>query len=226
MDYEHRSDCWYNRVCTYADCQGCIRFMEMSHLLHESDIPKARQYPVSLIPFEEDYDAFVRLAEIKDDITEFVNLGKNLYIGSEKTGNGKTTWSIKLLLKYFDSVWAGNGFQARGLFVHVPTLLSKLKNFQEPLSEEYKDKLLNCDVVVFDDIAVSGISSYDYNNLLVYIDNRLLNGKSNIFTSNKITEDKLSQVLGDRLTSRIWQTSEIVIFTGKDRRNGKSTDNK
>ena len=220
MDYECPSNCWYRNVCQVNTCDHCIRYMEMSHLLENSGIPKVRQKPKSLIPDDADYGAFVMLSDIKDNILQRVECGFNLYLGSKNTGNGKTSWAIKILLKYFDSIWAGNGFRIRGLFVHVPTLLSKLKDFDNPLSAEYRNSLLKADLIVWDDIAVSGISQYDYNNLLMYIDNRILNEKSNIFTSNKVSRYELEEVIGNRLASRIWEMSTKVTFLGKDRRNG------
>lgn len=220
MDYERPSNCWYRNVCQIDACDHCIRYMEMSHLLENSGIPKVRQKPASLIPDDADYGAFVMLSDIKDNILQRVECGFNLYLGSKNTGNGKTSWAIKILLKYFDSIWAGNGFRIRGLFVHVPTLLSKLKDFDNPLSAEYRNSLLKADLIVWDDIAVSGISQYDYNNLLMYIDNRILNEKSNIFTSNKVSRYELEEVIGNRLASRIWETSTKITLVGKDRRNG------
>lgn len=225
MDYEHRSDCWYKNVCQEQLCDNCIRYMEMSHLLETSGIPKNKQIPIHLIPDDADYDVFCRLAEIKSNIKDIITDTEiNLYLCSNNTGNGKTTWAIKLLLKYFDSIWAGNGFRVRGLFIHIPTLLSQFKDFQNPISEEFRYNLLNCDLVIFDDIAVTGISKYDYNNLITIIDYRILNGKSNIFTSNKTTKQELEYAIGSRLASRIWETSLIIQFVGKDRRNGQFTN--
>ena len=210
------SDCWYNEVCN-LDCNSCIRYLEMKYLVDNSGIPKSQQYPKAL-EADIDYDKFIRLADIKSSIIDFVNSQENLLIVSEYTGNGKTSWAIKLLLKYFDEIWAGNGFKVRGLFVHIPTLLLKLKNFNEPLSEEYKHNLMECDLVIWDDIASTDISNYDYSQLLSYIDYRLLANKSNIYTGNCTTSKALKETLGERLASRIWHTSEIIEFKGKDRR--------
>ena len=44
------------------------------------------------------------------------------------------------------------------------------------------------------------------------------NEKSNIFTSNQLAEEEMEHRLGVRLASRIWNTSQIIIFNGKDRR--------
>lgn len=219
----NENKCWYEGVCTAggSPCQklnSCIRYSEMQYLISESGIPKARQYNLGLDVGEEDYNAFCRLADIKDTIADFVRDGKNLYITSRGTGNGKTTWAIKLLLKYFDTIWAGNGYRVRGLFTHIPTLLLQFKNFENPLSKEYLQNLDESDLVVFDDIASTELSKYDYSQLLTHIDTRILNKRSCIFTGNLVSAEELKQSLGDRLTSRVWNTSEIITFNGKDRR--------
>ena len=221
MDYEQSSNCWYKDVCSnyHEECdKSCIRYSEMLFLVKNSGIPQSRWMPDVLDAGKEDYDAFIRLAEIKDDIVSLTQKGYNLYITSEYTGNGKTSWAIKILLKYFNEVWAGNGFRVRGMFIHIPTLLLQLKNFNNPLSEEYKRNILECDLVVWDEIAYSGLSGYDYSNLLMFLENRMLSGKANIFTSNRDTKEKLDAIVGSKLSSRIWQSSEIIHLEGRDRR--------
>lgn len=218
MDRERISDCWYVDVCNQECSVTCVRYTEMRHLMSTSDIPKTMQVP-TLLEAGEDYTPFCILSDIKDNITNFVTGGSNLYITSKNPGNGKTSWAIKLMLKYFDEIWAGNGFQTRGLFVHVPTFLLKAKDFKEPMTEEYKETLLNCDLVIWDDIGSVSISQYDYSQLLMYIDNRILSKKSNIFTSNVEDKEQLNKTVGDKLTSRIYNTSQVVTFRGKDRRN-------
>lgn len=210
-------DCWYKEVCKKECTSSCNRFLEMSYLISNSGIPLALQRPPQL-KADVDYDAFIRLKEIKDNIVSFVKQGKNLLICSNKTGNGKTTWAIKLLLKYFDSIWAGNGFRVRGLFVHVPTLLAKLKDFNHPISDKEKTRLLECDLVIWDDIASTGLSPYDYSQLLTYIDQRTLSKKANIFTSNAVSVEDYEKALGVKLTSRVFNASEKIIFKGRDRR--------
>jgi len=217
-NYNHRFDCWYKDVCNKESCDGCIRFLEMSYLMEASDIPITKQVPISLKPDDIDYERFVRLSEIKNDIVNFVTEGENLYLSSQHTGNGKTSWAIKLMLKYFDSIWAGNGLRARGMFVHVPTLIMRLKNFESPVPEEYKNYLLNLDLIIWDDIGHSEISKYDYSNLLMLIDNRLLSEKSNIFTSNLTRKSELDKLLGVKISSRIWNTSTRIELEGEDKR--------
>ena len=164
------TDCIYKEVCT-AECSDCCqRYLEMTYLIAESGIYMPEQYLKSLYAPDCDYEQYLKLAEIKDDIVNFVKSGRNLYIASENTGNGKTTWAVKLMLKYFDEVWAGNGFRTRGLFVHVPTFLAQAKNFNHPLLEEYKNNLMYSDLVIWDDIGCTELSNYDISVLLIYLE--------------------------------------------------------
>ena len=212
-----KEDCWYKNVCTYEQCVNCIRYSEMKYLMDNSGLSKKRQYPVSLNG-DRDLKAFLELDKIRQDIVNFVNDGESLYIFSEYTGNGKTSWAIKLLLKYFDCIWAGNGFRIRGMFVHVPTMLSKLKNFDDPLLNSYKDNLSKIDLIVWDDIASTKLSDYDIQQLLIIIDSRVSEGLANIYTGNLTSHEALKSAVGDRLASRIWNMSTLIEFKSKDRR--------
>ena len=212
--------CIYEEVCTNKCVpNSCLRNLEMSYLLKTSGIPQNRQRLFSLTPDSCDYDTFCTLADIKDNIKNFVDSGDNLYIVSKTTGNGKTSWAIKLMLKYFDTVWAGNGLRTRAVFVHVPTFLLKCKNFNsiDREFEDLKSILTTVDLVVWDDIGSTGMSNYDLSQLLMYIDQRVLGQKANIYTGNLMFED-LDKTLGSRLASRIWNTSSIAELRGKDKR--------
>lgn len=194
----------------------------MQFLLENSGIPKNLQKSIALGCDDCDYETFMYLAEIKDDIQEIVERGGNIYICSEMMGNGKTSWAVKLLLKYFDEVWAGNGFVVKGLFIHVPSFLTALKNFENPTNfyTKHKEDILNCDLIVWDDIASTGLSNFDLTNLTTYIDQRILAGKANIYTGNFIDFESVKKSIGDRLASRVYRGSEVITLYGRDRRNG------
>ena len=227
MPYEYWFDadaCWYAKTCDKYKKTGCdsscIRYMEMHYLMNNSGIPRAQQYAKALIPSKQDIDAFMELKAIKDDIVQFVKNGESVYIYSENLGNGKTTWSIKLMQKFFDQVWAGNGFRVRGIFINVPTFLMKIKegiNRKDEDFETLRENLLKVDLVIWDDIASTKLSDFDHGMLLSYIDSRKLSGLSNIYTGN-LADDKLADAIGNRLASRVWNDSQIVHFVGADRR--------
>lgn len=132
-----------------------LRFQEMLYMINASGVPK-KSIGMKLTPDGVDYEQFVRLANIQDNIVEFVSDGHNLYLHSQTCGNGKTTWAIKLLLQYFNEVWACNNFKERGLFINVPTFLTKIKTVIGSPDEKFEDfrKLIDeVDIVVWDDIA-------------------------------------------------------------------------
>ena len=216
---ERVSDCWYKSVCQKECTNSCIRYLEMKYLMDNSNIPKAKQLPQTLTAPKCDIAAFRRLAEIKNNITDFVDCGCNFYIASDRTGNGKTSWAIKLMLKYFDEVWAGNGFRTRALFIHVPSFLLKCKDFsnKDEAFEELKKLLPVVDLVVWDDIAAKTATEFELNQLLSIIEGRISLGKSNIFTSN-LSKEAMYDALGSRIASRICNLSIDIELHGRDKR--------
>lgn len=217
---ERNSNCWYVNTCD-DDCDRCTVYVQMKWQMEHSGLPEAKQRPISLYLTDDnsgDKKAFYRLADIRKNIVEFVQSGKNLYLCSKWTGNGKTSWAVKMLHTYFHYTAVGNYENLKGMFVSTPGLLLKLKDFNNPVSKTFKDNLENVDLVIWDDIAVNGITQYDYTQLFNIIDSRIFAEKSNIFTSNVVGVDELNKVFGARLTSRIMYSSEIIELKGKDMR--------
>ncbi len=213
-------ECWYKDSCPkyHEGCQ-CLRYDEMVSLFEQSNIPKGRWGKISLIAGE-DKAQFVRLAEIKKNIKEYVDAGNNLYLYSDNFGNGKTSWAIKLMQAYFNSVWAGNRFRRRGVFFSVPEFIDRehIRMTREDEDfDELRDALVTCDLVIWDDISAVKMTDYSHSLLLNFIDTRFVNGKCNIFTGN-LDGQLLGQHAGGRLASRIWNGSELIQFSGPDRR--------
>lgn len=220
-----KNNCPYKDVCSLVSDENhcnssCLRFMEIDYLLYMSRLPKSKMKALTLVPEVEDLDSFKRLKEIKDNIVEFVKFGNSLYLFSLNTGNGKTCWAIKLLLKYFDEVWCGNGFKPRGLFINVPNFLRMVtENVTNPNEDfiELKRLIASVDLVIWDDIGATKLSDYDHKNLLSFIDQRVLGEKSNIYTGN-LPGECLPDALGQRLASRVFNESSVIELLGQDRR--------
>lgn len=215
-------ECWYREVCSLApdECSAsCVRYAEMLNLVKLSNIPEYKWKPVAL-EGGADVDVFRRLKEIKDDIKEWVKAGNSLYLYSPTYGNGKTSWALKLMLAYFNQVWRGNCFRCRGVFVSVPEFFDRERQRIGNEDEEFKEirnNLIKCDLVIWDDISSVTMSDYNRATLFNIVDARVLSGKANIFTGN-LDAEKLYPIVGARLVSRIWNTSEVLRFRGKDRR--------
>lgn len=220
----NREKCWYKGVCnkygTNICRMNCPRYLQMYYLFNQAGIPEVMQYGKTLYPSHDDLEQFERLAEIKNDIENWVREGKNLYIFSTTCGNGKTSWAIKLMSKYFDCIWPGNGYECRGLFVRCGQLLNRAKRAIsniDPTWNEYIQTIKTCDLVIWDDIGEFALSVFDQQFLIELIDDRCYSGKSNIYTSNVIDE-VLEANVGKRISSRIVNGSEVVEFIGEDRR--------
>lgn len=219
MEKQRNSNCWYLQVCQ-DDCFMCRTYLEMKWQMDNSGLPVKLQKPIELFINEDnkcDRVAFRRLSSIRKDIVKFVDEGSNLYICG-RSGNGKTSWAIKLLQSYLHHRAPGNYERLQGMFVSVSDLLLKLKDFNNPVSKQYKDNLEDAPLVVWDDICVTNISKYDYSQIYTFINNRMLAGKSNIFTTNVTDKTILEEVFGERLVSRIYDSSEIIELKGADMR--------
>ena len=191
----------------------------MCNLVKLSNLPESKWLPLKLRPGE-DYDAFLRLQEIKYDIENWVKEGRNLYLYSNNFGNGKTSWAVKLMLAYFNSIWAGNGLRRRGVFISVPEFLDRNREIisnRDEVFAELRQDIINCDLVVWDDITSTKLTDYNYFMLLNYLDARMLANLSNIFTGN-VDYNRMYEFLGGRLASRIWNSSEIIQFVDIDKR--------
>lgn len=220
MEKQRNSDCWYLGVCD-DDCHLCNTYLELKWQMDNSGLPAKLQRPIELWLTNKtnmcDREAYDRLAEIKAGITEFVDSGNNLFICG-RSGNGKTSWAVKLLQTLFHYRAGGNYEKLQGMFISLGDLLIRLKDFNNPVPKEYRDNIEAVSLVVWDDICLTGISQYDYTQIYTLINNRMLAGKSNIFTSNITDLKTLEEVFGERLVSRIYNSSEIIELKGKDMR--------
>lgn len=207
-DIDHRLACWYKNGCVLyrKDChKTCHRYLEMNYLICNCGITNASKYIKPIVPEKEDKKAFDTLAQIKQDVVSFVNSGNTLYIVSSHLKNGKTTWALKIMYKFFDEIWAGNGFRVRGFFLHVPEFLTKLKTFSYKETVEYKNLvyvLNNADLVVWDDISSMTLTNNEQNVINTFLSRRSQNDKANIFTGYNLGDALVEQV-GVLMSKRI-----------------------
>lgn len=213
-----KNDCMYKDVCKNKCANSCIRYIQFGKLLELSNLPKVYKKPIKLYAVKEDYELYKELDSIGNNITNWVKDGPDLYICSTNPGNAKTTWSAKLMLKYFDKTWPNSYNVTRALFVHIPTFLYDIKNFGN--KPEYVDRIKEADLVVWDDIAIKTVTEYEHEQLLQIIDYRIQNELRNIYTSNITDLDTLVKMVGGRLASRIYNTSKVIVFKSNDFRAG------
>lgn len=220
-----QEDCWFKNNCKeYKDkekCKcSCPVYFQYYYLVNLANIPKRMQYPENQVLLAgADISEYKRLSKIKDNIFDWVANGSNAVIHSGIYGNGKTTWAIKLMSAYFSKIWNGNGTKCRGLFINVDEFLMQKQNNIDDKNTRFSEmeKLIpEVDLVIWDDIGCTQLTRYQHNILFPLINSRIINGKSNIFTTNH--GDDLAQNVGDRLASRILDTSEQFEFKNESKR--------
>lgn len=211
--------------CPYQDRTlppFCARLFKINTLQDNALLTqKQRDYiPLRIDADGSDREAFMRLKQIEQHIEDFVREGHNLYLFSRNTGCGKTSWSLRLLNSYFEKIWYRSDITCKGLFINVPRFLISLRDNISQKSEYIKyikDNALNADVIIWDDIATKGFTTFEMENIYNIINTRLDDGRSNIYTSNLAGED-LREAMGDRLYSRVMYCSEVIEFVGADKR--------
>lgn len=219
------SDCWYKEVCNNhpEHCNTyCIRYMEMEALCKQSLLPESKWKPEILYPGV-DLEAFKELKSIKDNIGIFVDEGRNLILYSEYTGNGKSSWAVKLMLSYFNEIWNGNGLKQRALYISTSDLLFRYRqniNIKDEELPELLNAIRNVDLVIWDDIGSLQLKDFDISFLFTLVDIRTSSNKSNIYTTNALP-DQLPQFIGDRLFSRVFHPSVQIQFLDGDKRHIK-----
>lgn len=218
-----KENCWYKDVCNKSMCGDkdfCMRHYKIAYLVHGATLEGKQQYTISLTPDKCDIEAFKHLRDIKNNIESFVQDGKNLLIYSKNTGNGKTQWSKKLLLSWFNSIWNKTDLACRGIFISMPKFIAAMKeNISKP-NDYYiyvNENIVNADLVIFDEINYKEWSLYEQDYMLSVINQRIEIGKSNIYTTN-YDLPTIEERLGTRLSSRIIGCSDLVEFKGSDRR--------
>lgn len=217
--------CWkYQNKDTSCKSENkfCPRFFRMDYLYNQALLSvKQRQYtPLAIDADGTDREQFGTLKAIEDNIEKFVEQGTNLYIHSPISGNGKTEWSLRLIQSYISKIWFKSDLRCRALFINVPRYLIALKESITTPSEyvsHVKKNIFDADIVVFDELGIKAATTFEYENLLNFINTRIDLGKSNIYTSNMIPSE-LNERLGSRLYSRIQHMSVDVEFRGADKR--------
>lgn len=205
-----RSEC--SEVC------GGYRVLRALYTL--SRIPVNYQYNIPLMPDKRDIPNYEELEKFMHNIIEKVEAGEGLYIWSENTGTGKTSWACKIMGYYFRKIAFRSGLENEGLYIYLPTFLEDLRSYYDNPTPEFDEELemvKKCKLLIMDDLGAEKPSDWVAERLLSFINTRVSNGLSTIYTSN-ISIDELGAKMGKRIRSRIVGSVSVINLTGKDRR--------
>lgn len=220
-------NCWLKDDCNDSgySCTNsfCVKNFKLSKLYDNALISLKQRQRINWFPTDstEDANNFKYLASVESNIMNFVDQGGNLYIHSPITGNGKTSWALRLVQAYFNNVWLEASIEdCRALFINVPRYLLAIKDNISQKSDyvQYiKDHVLEADIVIWDEVGTKGLTQFEHENILNLISVRIDTGKANIYTSN-LNDEELHKFVGDRLYSRIVLLSDEVELFGSDKR--------
>lgn len=181
-----------------------------------------------------DAESFLRLQHVKEDIDHFVRTGENLFLFSNGTGNGKTSWACNIGKEYIVKYAYNYADPIPVMYVSVTEFITMIKDgFSDPVIRaqalELGEKIKRANLVIWDDLATKMFSEYDMNLIYVYINHRVENMKSNIYTSNVSgvpkrtisqngavleTPSDLELMIGARLYDRIYGYSSVIEVKG------------
>ena len=199
----------------------CGGYRVLRALYNLSKIPLKYQYKMDLIPDARDIPAFETLNDFKENIISHVSNGEGLYIWSENTGNGKTSWACKIMGHYFRKIAFNSGLENEGLYIYLPTFLDDLRNSYNNTSPEFDKELemvKSCKLLIIDDIGAERVTEWVRERIVSIINTRSSNSLCTIYTSN-LSLKGLEAKLGDgRISSRIKGSVTEIKLVGKDNR--------
>jgi DNA replication protein DnaC len=217
-------NCFLAKECNWCCqnenfCQRKFKLEELYKLSQLSNSQRNRQV-LKVDADGTDIEAFTQLANIERNITSFVRSGSNLYLWSKNSGNGKTSWSIRLMQAYLNENWPTCTLSCQVLLIDVAYFLNAIKA-NLTARDEYAEYVLsvvkNAPLVVWDDIGTKLGTSFEINKLLEILNYRMNYNKANIFTTN-LNQTELKATLDTRLASRIYESSTVIELRGSDKR--------
>ncbi len=154
-----------------------------------------------------------RMTQIFKACVEFANnFGKEtknlLFLG--EAGLGKTHLSLaivnEVLSKGFEAVYSPAG----ALFDRL-----EKEHFAYTGSEDFLDTVLNCDLLVIDDLGTEFSTQFTQSTVYNIINTRILKDKSTILSTN-LTLEEIKSAYNPRVCSRLVGNYEVKQFAGDD----------
>jgi hypothetical protein len=256
--------------------ENCVRYWGTNYMLANCGLPNPNKWIKAISPEKCDIDSYKKLAEIRENIINLVidpNVNFNLAIKSQRTGNGKSSWAIKILLRYFQdhvirayasdilaedltlaekrrdtmllngqagtkdftdlldhiknleydyarfSAYRIDYSRRYGFFVYANNYLSmvKYRNHDNEAEITRLERISHStDLLILDDIGISGMTNAERNILLSLIEYRMHNNLTTIVTYN-LFDETAEEIFGARLADRLNDFHTVELF-GKSRR--------
>ncbi|MDU0893797.1 DNA replication protein dnaC [Anaerococcus octavius] len=148
-------------------------------------------------------------------INDFDKQNNNLYIFGD-VGRGKTYLLNSIAKEILDRNYSVLYMTSSRLFKFLNDYNWAFEEARAKHQEQF-DFILECDLLIIDDLGSEPSSKNDSANLFEVVNNRMIAGKPIIFSTN-FDETMLSEMYGERIFSRIIGNSEVYEIFGEDLR--------
>ena len=206
----------------------CFKQREIGLLYEQSHLSKlARDTDFSMLSeeyYENDPDALQQFRSARDAATDFAEhfpgADRNLlFFGN--VGTGKTTLTVCIAAEVIRRGFTVLYFSAITLFELLAA--SKFSRNPENRAALSPEDLLDCDLLVIDDLGSELTNSFIEEQLFYLINERAIRGKHIVVSTNSGMED-LRRIYGDRVFSRILSGFSIYRLSGRDIRFIQATE--
>ena len=188
---------------------------KLNDLFEHSGLPKKFFEPQILVERKADIECWQWLEDVRNNIVEEVQNGLSIVITSSILGNGKTSWAVRLLQRYLAETALDGRMVEKGMFVVSAQLLTEFGdyNYFQTMQEflERFERLKTCELLVIDEIGGGSLTKASYPYLYDLVNYRVDNNLSTVYTTN-YTDEEIIDLLGQRLYSRIYDTSVVLEF--------------
>lgn len=167
-------------------------------------------YPIS--PYE---NIQVIKRQLRRYIDNFENQSQNIYIFGD-VGRGKTYLLNSIAKEVLDKNYSVLYMTSSSIFKFLNDYNWAFEEARAKHQDQY-DFILNCDLLIIDDLGSEASTKNDSANLFDVINTRMISGKPIIFSTN-FDESMLEEMYGSRIFSRIVGNSRIYEIFGEDLR--------
>lgn len=210
-----------------CDClKDCMKNLVYSSLSDKLPIRDCtfEKFDLSYYPDEPDAQTHFNQREVMKNIKNYCeNYANNFYAHSDsllfcgETGLGKTHLSLAIAERVIARGFGVIYCSAQNLF----NLLEEEK-FSKGLPDiSYLSSVLNCDLLIIDDLGSEFSTQFTVSALYNIINSRLLENKPVIISTN-LPPEQIEQKYTARIASRIYGNYKYLIFCGRDIRQLKS----
>ena len=200
---------------------NCVKFIAkelcLNELKEKSPVEQSsfEQFDLSYYP-DDSREKMKKLFDFSFDYANNFNYDSTNVLFMGKCGLGKTHLSLAIAKKVLDKGFGVIYGSAQDLFADA-----EKEHFSYSAQSEKRDSLLNCDLLIIDDLGTEFTTSFTQSLFYNIVNTRILNRKPTLINTN-LSFEELDSRYTSRITSRFLGEYTIKLFVGNDIRQIKA----